>query len=298
MSKQPTISLVLGSGGARGISHIGVIRWFEEYDFRIESISGSSMGALVGAVYACGKLDEFAQWLVALDKVDILRLLDVSMSDGGFVKGDRIIDALKELVGDHKIEDLPVSYTAVASDIENEKEIWLNKGPVFDAVRASISLPLFFSPAKLKGKRLLDGGILNPVPIAPTFSDGTDYTVAVNLNGTPSADAPPPAKTTDESSEGLKKTVSAFIDQLAEKSLSKLKVDLDVFDIANQTFDAMQGAIARQKLSVYPPDALIEVPRNACGTLEFDRAEEMIELGYNCTAKAMADLVNSSKKSS
>ena len=178
-----TVSLILGSGGARGLAHIGVIRWLEENGYAIRSISGCSMGALVGGVYAAGKLDVFTGWVRAITKKDILKLLDISFGSSGMVKGEKIIKTLKDLVGDQLIEDLPITYTAVAADITNEKEIWLNEGPLFDAIRASMSLPLFFTPARLNGVELLDGGILNPVPIAPTFSDDTDMKIAVNLGG-------------------------------------------------------------------------------------------------------------------
>jgi len=282
-----SLSLILGSGGARGMAHIGVIRWLEEHDYKIESISGCSMGALVGGIYACGKLSEFTDWLRALDKLDIVKLLDVTLSDGGFVKGDRIIETLKELVGNHCIEDLPITFTAVAANIEDEKEVWLNRGPVFDAIRASISLPLFFTPAQLGEQRLLDGGILNPVPIAPTFNDATSVKLAVNLNGKPLAYAQPAKQMAAEGQSGLREKVQTYIEDLARRSVSKVDIDMDMFDIANQTFDAMQGAIARHKLAIYPPDVVVEIPRNACGTLEFDRAEEMIELGYESAESAL-----------
>ena len=178
-----TISLVLGSGGARGLAHIGVIHWLEENDYAIKSISGCSMGALIGGIYAAGKLDEFEHWARAITKKDILALLDISWSRTGLVKGDRIINTLIELVGDQLIEDLPIRYTAVAADVSNEKEIWLNSGRLFDAIRASISLPLFFTPHPYQGMQLIDGGVLNPVPIAPTFHDNTDMTLAINLGG-------------------------------------------------------------------------------------------------------------------
>jgi NTE family protein len=286
-----SLSLILGSGGARGMAHIGVIRWLEEHDYNIASISGCSMGALVGGIYACGKLTEFTDWLRALDKLDIVRLLDVTLSDGGFVKGDRIIETLKELIGNHRIEDLPITFTAVAANIDDEKEVWLNRGPVFDAIRASISLPLFFTPALLGEQRLLDGGILNPVPIAPTFNDATSVKLAVNLNGKPVAHAQRPKQMVTEGGAGLREKVQAYIEDLARRSVSKVDIDMDMFDIANQTFDAMQGAIARHKLATYPPDVVVEIPRNACGTLEFDRAEEMIELGYESAERALAPLV-------
>jgi NTE family protein len=181
-----TVSLVLGSGGARGLAHIGVIHWLEENGYQVRSISGCSMGALIGGMYACGKLDVFEGWVRAISKLDIVKLLDISWGKQGLVEGERIMAALKGLVGDRLIEDLPIEYTAVASDIQREKEVWLKRGSLFDAIRASISLPLFFTPFEIDGVKLLDGGILNPVPIAPTFEDGTDITIAVNLGASPS----------------------------------------------------------------------------------------------------------------
>jgi len=279
-----TVSLVLGSGGARGLAHIGVIHWLEENDYRIESISGCSIGALVGGVYAAGKLDEFEHWVRAITKLDILGLLDISWSRSGLVKGDRIIDTLIELVGDQVIETLPVRYTAIAADIKNEKEIWINSGRLFDAIRASISLPLLFTPYLRNGVELIDGGVLNPVPIAPTFNDNTDVTIAVNLGG--AFESRPvttdwQAKPEDDSLQFHEK-VGSYIRHQLKRNVAKIsEVDWGIYDIANQAFDAMQSTIARQKLAAYPPDHTIEIARNACGTLEFDRADEMIALGYS-----------------
>ncbi|MBT8115323.1 MAG: patatin-like phospholipase family protein, partial [Arenicella sp.] len=180
-----TVSLVLGSGGARGLAHIGVIQWLEQNGYQIKSISGCSAGALVGGVYAAGKLDEFERWSRAISKMDMISLLDISWSRSGLVKGDKFINTLVELVGDQLIEELPIPYTAVATDIKNEKEMWINSGDLFDAIRASISLPLFFTPHTRNGTVLIDGGVLNPIPIAPTFGDDTQLTIAVNLGGRP-----------------------------------------------------------------------------------------------------------------
>ena len=145
-----TISLVLGSGGARGLAHIGVIRELEANRFEIRAISGCSIGALVGGIYAAGKLDEFEQWISAIIRMDIVALLDLSWGRSGMVKGDKVINTLVNLVGDKTIEELPIPFTAIATDIENEKEIWINSGRLFDAIRASISLPLFLTPVKYK----------------------------------------------------------------------------------------------------------------------------------------------------
>lgn len=290
-----TVSLVLGSGGARGLAHIGVIHWLEENDYTIKSISGCSMGALIGGIYASGKLDEFENWVKAITKIDIIALLDVSWNKSGLVKGDKIINTLVDLVGNQLIEDLPIRFTAVATDIRNEKEIWINTGKLFDAIRASISLPLFFTPYNHKGINLIDGGVLNPVPIAPTFSDNTQMTIAVNLGGAVENNKAIDDRQTAPAGGSLKfhEKVSSYIKHLQQNITKKSELDWGIYDIANQAFDAMQSTIARQKLAAYPPDYTIELSRNACGTLEFDRASQMIELGYK---KAQEKLGQMSKE--
>jgi NTE family protein len=284
-----SVSLVLGSGGARGLAHIGVIHWLEEHGYEIKSISGCSMGALIGGIYAAGKLDTFEKWVRSITKLEIVALLDLSWSKSGLVKGDKIINTLVDLVGDQVIEDLPISFTAVAADIEGEKEIWINTGSLFDAIRSSISLPLFFTPFDYNGTLLIDGGVLNPVPIAPTFSDDTDLTIAVNLGG-------PPAEihsqviqreSLEKEDSLIQENINRFIKKLQQSVKSAGGKDWDVYDVAMQAFEAMQSTIARQKLAAYPPDLAIEIPRNACRTLEFDRADEMIKLGYATAQQLM-----------
>ncbi|MFW2405058.1 MAG: patatin-like phospholipase family protein [Gammaproteobacteria bacterium] len=282
-----TVSLVLGSGGARGLAHIGIIDWLEKHDYEIRSIAGCSMGALIGGIYACGKLDTYTEWVEAIDKFDMVRLLDISWGKAGLVEGERIIDTLADLIGDRRIEDLPIRFTAVAADIAHEKEIWISSGSVFDAIRASISLPLFFTPVTHGKMTLLDGGILNPVPIAPTFHDDTDLTIAVNLGGAPTVDAkssatPAPIEHSPEEDsiiDNVRETIGEFLDDMQARK-TRDGGDWGMLDIAVQTFDTMQGAIARQKLAAYPPDHTIVIPRNACSMLEFDRADEMIALGF------------------
>lgn len=291
MTKQ-TVSLVLGSGGARGLAHIGVIHWLEENGYDIRSISGSSIGALIGGIYALGKLDTYEEWVRAINKIDMITLLDFAWGKQGLVEGDRIISVLKDLVGDSQIEDLPIEYTAVASDIAHEKEVWIQDGLLFDAIRASISLPLFFSPVEMNGMDLLDGGILNPVPIAPTFKDKTDLTIAVNLGAPPTGTQPPskeprPEKNKAESTNSFQLKISHFIAELKDQNPLTDAGQGSTLAIANQTFDAMQNAIARQKLAAYPPDHTITIARDACGILEFDRADEMITLGYESAAIAL-----------
>ncbi|MFM2642324.1 patatin-like phospholipase family protein [Vibrio chagasii] len=277
-----TISLVLGSGGARGLVHVGVIRWLIEHGYEIKSISGCSIGALIGGVYAAGKLDEFEEWITSIDQSDMTMLLDFSWQSSGMFKGDKIIDSLRQLIGEVAIEDLPIPYTAVAANVAEEKEVWLKSGSLFDAIRASISLPLFFTPHVINGEELIDGGVLNPVPIAPTFGDNTDVTIAVNLGGEPELlkqEVTPVSLPTKESN--LHDKVANFIDNLGNNVKSKMSFNFAAYDIANQAFDAMQSTIARQKLAAYPADITLEVPRNACGTLEFERSKEMIDRGYH-----------------
>ncbi|WP_022940757.1 patatin-like phospholipase family protein [Psychromonas hadalis] len=281
-----TVSLVLGSGGARGLAHIGIIKWMVENGYQIKSISGCSIGALIGGVYAAGKLAEFESWICEIDKFEIFSLLDLAWKTNGLVQGDKIINTLVTLLGDQLIEDLPLNYTAVAADIENEKEVWINSGSLFDAIRASISLPLFFTPVHRNGVLLIDGGVLNPVPIAPTFSDDTDLTIAVNLGGALIKHKPLIIKTKNTSNNhGIQHKIKNFISNLSSEDKVRTSQDWGAYDIANQAFDAMQSTIARQKLAAYPADVVIEIARNACGTLEFDRATEMIQLGYNSAQK-------------
>ena len=276
-----TVSLVLGSGGARGLAHIGVIHWLEKHDYNIRSIAGTSIGALIGGIYAAGKLDEYEQWVRAIKKIDIVTLLDLSWGKSGLVKGDKIINSLINLVGEQLIEDLPIQYTAVATDLKNQKEIWMKSGKLFDAIRASMSIPLFFTPFKDRGVVLIDGGILNPVPVAPTIGDGTDMTIAVNLGGPadsveqPGSESPAPVS----HSSLLHERISRFINHQRSATNSTDR-DWGGYDIAIQAFEAMQNTIARQKLAAYPPDMVIDIARNACRSLEYDRASEMIDLGY------------------
>ena len=250
------------------------------------------MGALIGGVYAAGKLDVFESWVRALTKVNIVILLDISWKKSGLVKGDKIISSLTELVGDVVIEDLPIKYTAVAADILNEKEVWMNSGSLFDAIRASISLPLLFTPFRYKDINLIDGGVLNPVPIAPTFSDATDLTIAVNLGGM--VDNKEKIMIDNDSISKNKspftEKITEFVESFKDSTVNHINKEWGAYDIANQAFDAMQSTIARQKLAAYPADYFIEIARNACGTLEFNLASEMIELGYKKAQKSLGQI--------
>ena len=214
MTHSTTVSLVLGSGGARGLSHIGVIQWLTENGYEIRSIAGSSMGALVGGIFAAGKLEIYAEWVLALERMQVVRMLDPAFGRPGLFKGERIMGVLRELIGDCAIEDLPISFTAVATDLETGEEVWLREGGLFDAIRASIATPLVFRPFKHGARTLLDGALVNPLPIAPTLTDNTDLTIAVNLSGAAESLPVPPAPAPTASSNVYRRRISAFIGNL------------------------------------------------------------------------------------
>ena len=287
-----TVSLVLGSGAARGLAHIGVIDWLVEHGFRIASVAGASMGALVGGIYAAGKLDSYRNWVVALDRSDVLRILDLAFSSEGLIKGDKLIETLKLMVGEHRIEDLPISYTAVATDLARQREVWLTEGPLFDAIRASIAIPTIFTPHACKGMKLLDGGMLNPVPIAPTFKDMTDLTVAVNLNASRSKGDTAAIKgirhKETKETEGYRRYIKEFLDRFQDGPAAEHKSKLGLLELLGSSFETMQAAISSAKLASYPPDVLINIPRDACKAYEFDRAAELVELGYRMAGRAMS----------
>ncbi|MDX1722402.1 MAG: patatin-like phospholipase family protein [Pseudomonas sp.] len=177
------VALVLGSGGARGYAHIGVIEELEARGYNIACIAGCSMGAVIGGIYAAGKLKEYRDWTQSLDYLDVLRLLDVSFRLGA-IRGEKVFGKIREIVGEVNIEDLSIPFTAVATDLTNQQEIWFQEGCLHQAMRASAAIPSLFTPV-IQGKRMLvDGGLINPLPIVPVVSSHCDLIIAVNLNST------------------------------------------------------------------------------------------------------------------
>jgi NTE family protein len=291
-----TVSLVLGSGGARGLAHIGVIEVLEARGYEIRAIAGTSMGAVIGGIYAAGALPTYRRWVTALSKADVVRLFDLSFSRSGLVKGDRIIAVLKELVADRNIEDLPVSFTAVATDVREQKEVWLNRGSLFDAIRASIAIPTFFTPFPYNGRLLLDGGLVDPVPIAPTLNDQTDLTVAVmtGAKSRPELDDTSPATVRSTHLSEYSRRIAQFIDRLPwrmEEPAGEPQgpAEMGVVDVVLRSIDTMQNTIARLKMAAYSPDVVVKIPRNACTFLEFYRAQELIDLGRREAERVLRD---------
>jgi len=286
-SRKPTVALALGAGGAKGLAHIGAIEEIEEQGFQIAAIAGSSMGALIGGVYATGKLEVYRDWVCTLAKLDVLRLVDWTFSGGGLIKGDRIMERLLGLIGDVQIEELPLAFTAVATDLDREREVWLTRGSLFEAIRASIAIPTVFRPYHLDGRRLVDGALLNPVPVTPLIREPVDYLLAVSLDGP--AESPPPPVTPDTTvGGGYRQRIGKFIGRLVPHGEAKPH-EPGAFDLLNQSMDLMQANLSRLRLAAYEPDLLIRMPRNVSTAYEFYRARELIELGRERTRQALSE---------
>ncbi len=278
-----TVSLVLGSGGARGYAHIGVIEELLKNNYEIKSISGSSMGALIGALYASGKLEEFKKWVLELDLLDVAKLVDFSFTGTGLIQGDKVFAAIEEIVGDVMIEDLSIPFTAVATDLIKQKEVWIQKGRLIDAVRASIAIPTVFTPKKIGKHHLIDGGVLNPLPIAPTVADDTDLAIAVNLSAHTGKDYKIHIPKKEREKQSGMQEIFFDLAEKAEQLFSREKKstfnEMGMFDIMGRTIDIMQNAVLECKMAGYSPDIIIGIPNDACGFYEFNKAYEMIELG-------------------
>ncbi len=283
-----TISLVLGGGGARGYAHIGVIDVLHERGFKIDSIAGCSMGAVIGGIYAMDKLDTFRAWAGALRRRDVLRLIDFSLGQNGLIKGDRIIGVLKEMIGDAAIEDLSIRYTAVATDLAARKEVWISQGALFDAIRASIAIPTIFTPVSFRGRLLVDGGLTNPVPIAPTLRDHTDLIIGVNLNGQYDPRLRREARQAKKPRGRYQQKLDEFAEGLGwRSSAEEQKVEHSLLDVLSQSIDLMESQVGRFKLAAHRPDVLIEIPGNSAFFYEFFRADELIDIGAQAARRAL-----------
>lgn len=279
----PTVALVLGSGGARGNVHIGVIQVLEEQGFDIVSVSGCSMGAVVGGMYAAGKLPLFTQWVSSLSRFDVFRLVDMSLLSMGTIRGEKAYAILEDFVGDQLIEDLPMPFTAVATDLVKQQEVWYQSGKLMDAIRASVAVPGFIMPVTEDNRFLVDGGLLNPVPIMPIVPDQADLIIAVNLNI--NVDYIPPVQST-------KLAGSQYEDQPKLSSAKPSKSDRshlqwNKMEMFIQCFETMQATMAKYKMAGYEPDIEVRIDRNVCSFFELYRAKEMIEIGRRATLDAL-----------
>lgn len=280
--KKKDVALVLSSGGARGLAHIGVIEGLETQGYHISSIAGCSMGALIGGVYAAGKLQEFREWMKTIDKKKMLELTDFSLSIDHIVKGTRIIEAIMEFVPDVLIEDLPLPYCAVATDWQAGCEVVMRKGSLFEAIRASISLPSFYEPVRRDGMILIDGGVVNPIPLNRVARREGDILVGADVSG---HDYKAQAEWQHELSERRRRGKS-----LAAQVLSKLipdNLEFNYYTMLSRTSSLMirQNSILMAQLT--KPDMLIDIQMSRYGSFDYDKSEKLIGVGRQKTMQAI-----------
>ncbi|MEV5003529.1 patatin-like phospholipase family protein [Nocardioides sp. LML1-1-1.1] len=300
------VALVLGSGGARGYAHLGAVEELRARGHEVVAVSGTSMGAVVGGLIAAGKDEEFADWAATLTQRRVVRLADPTWGGGGAASAERLMASLDELVGEVMIEDLPIPFTAVATDLAARREVWFQRGPLIPAIRASIAIPGLFTPAVVDGRVLVDGGLLNPLPLEPTAAAAADFTLAVSLQGPrephePSSPARGFSVRRAEWAADLRRRFRRG-DDLAEvvpigapeapaqaPAEAEVRPDVRTSEVVAQSFDAMQSLITRYRLAALPPDVLVTVPLGAARTLDFHRAEELVDLGRELTRQALDD---------
>ncbi len=311
------VALALGSGGARGYAHIGAIEVLRDRGYEIVSVAGSSMGAVVGGMFAAGKIDAFTEWATGLGRGDVLRMFDPSITGPGVIGAEKIVTRLRNLLAGAVIEELPVPFTAVATDLLARKAVWFQEGPVDVAIRASIAIPGLITPILWNGRLLADGGIIDPLPIMAAASSRADTTVAVSLTGERLGHSEGPVRESafgrpvDEWIDRFRHTAEPLLDkdairtftdrvrdrtdiprhasrhEHADSSVDPRPLGLGLREVMNLSLEAMQDLVTRYRLAGYPPDILVNVPKDACRTMEFHRASEMIELGRHLTAEAL-----------
>lgn len=277
------VALVLSSGGARGLAHIGAIEELEAQGYRITSIAGCSMGALIGGVYAAGKLEEFRNWMRTVDRKKMLELTDFSLSLNHFVKGTRIIEAIMEFVPDVPIENLPIPYCAVATDWKGGQEVVMDKGSLFQAIRASISLPIFYEPVRRDGMILIDGGVTNPIPLNRVVRHKGDILVGVDVSG---HDYAAQSELQHEIAEKRKRSTS-----LSQQILNKLlpdNLDFNYYTMLSRVSSLMirQNSILMSQLM--KPDVLVDIQMSRFGGFDYDKSEKLIAIGRQKTQQALS----------
>jgi NTE family protein len=289
---RPRLGFALGSGSARGWAHIGIVQALAERGYVPDVIAGASVGALVGAAAAAGRLDALEKWVCALTQRDVWRLVDTTFRGGGVMTGNRLMDAIAECIGDAPIESLPIAYGAVATDLYTGEEIWLRDGPYMTAVRASSGVPGLFAPTWHAGRWLIDGGVVNPVPVSICRALGADVVIAVDLsrsvtnvakrarqesveqqrNGT-AADE----RATAEGTAILKKW-SGLVDGLVESFRSK-RTEPGLLEVMSSSVNIMQDRITRSRLAIDPADLVLRPDLADFQLMDFHRAREAIDIG-------------------
>jgi NTE family protein len=276
------IALALGAGGARGLAQIGVIEALEARGLQVVSVAGSSSGALVGGIHAAGRLREFREGMERMTRGEFLRLLDPVIGRPGMIGGQRLIDAMREVVGDPRIEELPIPFTAAAVDMERQRVVWLRSGPLWVALRASFAIPGVFTPQVVHGRELVDGGLLAPLPITATRLSDAHRLVAVDMHSRPRRPPGDPA-------DGLP-APSARGSRLGRwfgRRLGRPPAEAGLMDTMSRALDTMQAQIARVQLALDPPELVIGIPRDVCLFYEFWRARELVGIGREAAEKAL-----------
>ncbi len=278
------VALALGAGGARGLAQIGVIEALQARGIKIVAVAGASSGALVGGAFAAGKLDALREWMLGTSRTGMLRLLDPGFGRSALFTGDRLVRRLREVVGEPKIEDLPVDFTAVAVDLMRQREVWLRRGDMWNAVRASFAIPGVFTPFELHGRELVDGGLLSPLPIAATRLSDAHRLIAVDMHGWPQRPPGAPAEEEVENVEAPRGRIGRWLDEHFdddgdEKSKEAPERGLGFAELMARSLDTMQAQISRVQIALDPPEIVIRIPRDACEFYEFWRGRELMEIG-------------------
>lgn len=287
------IALVLGAGGARGFAQIGVIEALEARGLNVVAVSGSSSGALVGGIYAAGKLEAFREELVRMGRGRFLRLLDPALGQPGVLHGHALVAAMKEVVGDPLIETLPKLFTAVAVDLQRHRVVWLRNGPLWDALRASFAIPGLFTPHAVDGRELVDGGLLAPLPITATRLSDAHRLIAVDMHGWPQQPPGTPAAGNGDAPPGDDEgRIARWWNARFGHAHGRAEADdpaahMGFTELMARSLDTMQAQIARVHLALDPPELVIRIPRDACQFYEFWRARELIGIGRAQADKAL-----------
>ena len=279
------VALVLSSGGARGLAHIGAIEELEAEGYRITSIAGCSMGALIGGVYAAGKLEEFREWMKTIDRKKMLELTDFSLSLNHFVKGTRIIEAIMEFVPDVLIEELPIPYCAVATDWKAGREVVFREGSLFEAIRASISLPAFYEPVRRDGMILIDGGVTNPIPLNRVARHEGDILVGIDVSGHDYA-----AQWEEKEALVERRKHSTSLSQQILNRLRPDNIEFNHYTMLSRVSSLMirQNSILMAKLM--KPDVLVDIQMARYGSFDYDKSEKLIAIGSQKTKQALSKI--------
>ncbi len=278
MMDKKNVALVLSGGGARGMAHIGVIEELLKRNYRITSVAGTSIGSLIAGVYASGKLNEFKDWIRQIGKYDVFRLMDFAISKKGFIKGEKVFTKLHDFLLDTDIENLSIPYVAVAVDLRSHKEIILRKGNLIEAIRASVSIPTVLLPQTCNGADLVDGGVLNPLPLDCIERTSGDFVIAVDLNSSIPYQKPKSVKPSPEHETAYLKAKELINEQWSKFHKESHK-SIGYFDLITESIYTMQMKLTQFAIEKYKPDVLIEISKDACEIFGFHRSEEMIEYG-------------------